>query len=75
MLVLDANDVTALLDMRSCISAVEEAFRARGEGRAPPSATLGFPLEGGGIHVKVASLDLADRRRASAGRGRHTRRE
>src|SRR5256885_15086092 len=61
MLVLDANDVTALLDMRSCISAVEEAFRARGEGRAPPSATLGFPLEGGGIHVKVASLDLPRR--------------
>jgi alanine dehydrogenase len=61
MLVLDANDVVRLLDIPSCIRAVEEALRARGEGRAPPSATLGFPLEGGGIHVKVASLDLPRR--------------
>ena len=59
MLVLDADDVTRLLDMPSCIRAVEAAFRARGEGRATPSATLGFPLEGGSLHVKVASLDLS----------------
>ena len=58
MLVLDADDVTQLLDMPSCIRAVEAAFRARGDGRAAPSATLGFPLDGGGLHVKVASLDL-----------------
>jgi ornithine cyclodeaminase/alanine dehydrogenase-like protein (mu-crystallin family) len=61
MLVLDANDVTRLLDMPSCIRAVEAAFRARGEGRPAPSATLGFPLDGGGLHVKVASLDLSRR--------------
>jgi ornithine cyclodeaminase/alanine dehydrogenase-like protein (mu-crystallin family) len=59
LLVLDADDVTRLLDMPSCIHAVEAAFRARGEGRAAPSATLGFPLDGGGLHVKVASLDLS----------------
>jgi ornithine cyclodeaminase/alanine dehydrogenase-like protein (mu-crystallin family) len=59
MLVLDADDVVRLLDMPSCIRAVEAAFRARGEGRAAPSATLGFPLDGGSLHVKVASLDLS----------------
>jgi ornithine cyclodeaminase/alanine dehydrogenase-like protein (mu-crystallin family) len=61
MLVLDATDVTRRLDMPACINAVEAAFRARGEGRAAPSAALGFPLDGGGLHVKVASLDLARR--------------
>ena len=57
MLVLGSDDVSRLLDMASCIRAVEAAFRARGEGRAAPSATLGFPLNGGGLHVKVASLE------------------
>src|SRR4029077_11553208 len=56
VVVLDANEVTRLLDMASCIRAVEAAFRARGEGKAAPSATLGFPLDGGSLHVKVASL-------------------
>ena len=59
MLVIDADEITRLLDMASCIQAVEAAFRARGEGRAAPSATLGFPLEGGGLHVKVASMNLS----------------
>jgi ornithine cyclodeaminase/alanine dehydrogenase-like protein (mu-crystallin family) len=59
LLVLDASEITRLLDMASCIRAVEAAFRARGEGRATPSATLGFPLDGGSLHVKVASLDLS----------------
>ena len=61
MLVLEGNDVTKLLDMASCIRAVEQAFRSRGEGHAAASATLGFPLEGGGLHVKVACLDLSRR--------------
>ena len=61
MLVLDGNDVTKLLDMASCIRAVEQAFRMRGEGHARPAASLGFPLEGGGLHVKVACLDLVRR--------------
>jgi ornithine cyclodeaminase/alanine dehydrogenase-like protein (mu-crystallin family) len=61
MRVLDGAEVTRLLDMPSCIRAVEDAFRARGEGRPAPSATLGFPLTGGTLHVKVASLDLVRR--------------
>jgi ornithine cyclodeaminase/alanine dehydrogenase-like protein (mu-crystallin family) len=59
MLVLDADEVVRLLDMSTCIRAVEAAFRARGEGRAAPSATLSFPLHGGSLHVKVARLDLS----------------
>ena len=57
MRVLGANEIGPLLDMASCIRAVEDAFRARGTGRAAASATLGFALDGGGLHVKVASLD------------------
>ena len=59
LLVLDASEIIRLLDMASCIRAVEAAFRARGEGRPVPSAALGFPLDGGSLHVKVASLDLS----------------
>lgn len=59
MLVLGASEIIRLLDMASCIRAVEAAFRARGEGRPVPSAALGFPLDGGSLHVKVASLDLS----------------
>jgi len=58
MLVLDGEAVRRLLDMPSCIRAVEDAFRCRGEGRPTPSAVLGFPLEAGTLHVKVASLEL-----------------
>jgi len=57
MRVLDGQAVVRLLDMPSCIAAVENAFRARGEGRPTPSAVLGVPLDGGSLHVKVASLD------------------
>jgi len=44
MRVLDAADVTRLLDMRACISAVEQAFRARGEGRLAKSSVGGLEL-------------------------------
>src|SRR5437588_4484475 len=59
MLVLDAKEVTRLLDMPSCIRAVEAAFRARGEGRPTPSAMLGLELGEGSLHAKMASLALS----------------
>lgn len=45
--------------MAACITAVEEAFRIRGSGGSAPSAAVGFPLVGGGLHAKIASLNLS----------------
>jgi ornithine cyclodeaminase/alanine dehydrogenase-like protein (mu-crystallin family) len=59
MRVLDAESVVRLLDMPSCIRAVEEAFRARGDGRPTPSAMSGLALRGGTLHAKMASLELS----------------
>ena len=58
MRVLDCDTVVRLLDMPSCIRAVEEAFRARGEGRPTPSAMAGLELAHGTLHAKMASLEL-----------------
>ena len=59
MRILNSAEVAQLLDMPSCIDAVEEAFRARGAGRPAASASLGLPLDGGTLHAKLARLDRA----------------
>ena len=59
MRVLERRDVERLLDMESCIGAVEDAFRARGEGRRAPSGILGLELDGGTLHAKLGSLILS----------------
>ncbi len=51
---LTRSDVARLLDLRVCIDAVEESFRAAGEGRSAPSAILGLAGRDGGLHVKAA---------------------
>ena len=55
-LLLTRRDVTALLSQEDCIAAVERAFRLRGEGRTSPPGVLGIHVEGGGFHVKAATL-------------------
>ena len=57
MLVLDSMRVDRFLDIRSCIDAVEAAFRARGTGGRSASAVTGVELEGGKLHAKLATLD------------------
>ena len=59
MRILDAESVVRLLDMPSCIRAVEAAFRARGDGHPTPSAMSGLELHGGSLHAKMASLALS----------------
>lgn len=59
MRVLDRETVVQLLDMPSCIRAVEQAFRARGEGQPTPSAMSGLELASGTLHAKMASLALS----------------
>ena len=55
-LVLTRADVARLLTLDDCIEAVERAFRAHGEGRAPAPGVLGFHVAEGGFHTKAAGL-------------------
>jgi ornithine cyclodeaminase/alanine dehydrogenase-like protein (mu-crystallin family) len=59
MRVLGPESVIRLLDMPSCIRAVEQAFRARGDGLPTPSAMSGLELPRGSLHAKMASLELS----------------
>jgi alanine dehydrogenase len=53
------SDLERLLDVGSCIAAVEDAFRRRGEGQVSPSGVLGIHANGGGFHMKAALLELS----------------
>ena len=55
-LVLTRSDVAALLDLDTCIAAVESTFRLHAEGRTLPPRVLGVPADGGGFHIKAAGL-------------------
>lgn len=55
-LLLDARQVAALVELGDAIAAVESAFRAHGLGQTQPTAILGYPVSGGGFHVKAAAL-------------------
>src|SRR3954463_7324691 len=56
---LTKSDVERLLDMRSCIDGVENAFRLKGEGRPSHGGILGVHVPGGGFHAKAAVLELS----------------
>lgn len=58
-LILTRSAVAELLDLGSCIDAVEQAFRLQGEGRAPAPAILGVHTRGGGFHTKAGMLELS----------------
>ena len=53
-LVLAATDVRAVLDIATCIDAVELAFRELASGDVISPAVLGTHVRGGGFHVKTA---------------------
>ena len=55
-LLLSGDDVRALLDMESCIAAVEGAFQAQADGLTLPAGVLGTHAPEGGFHVKAAGL-------------------
>ena len=57
-LLLTRSDVAALLDLDTCISAVEAAFRLHGAGEAH-TGVLGVHVPGGGFHIKAGTLHLA----------------
>ena len=56
---LGPMDVERLLPLDECIDAVALAFRDLGQGRVAPSRVLGFPVTGGGFHVKTGVIDRA----------------
>ena len=62
VLLLSRSDVTRLLTMDECISAVEDAFRQFGEGRTDPPGILSTHVEGGGFHIKAGVLSIRGRR-------------
>jgi ornithine cyclodeaminase/alanine dehydrogenase-like protein (mu-crystallin family) len=55
-LVLSRRDVERLLTPEVCLSAVEDAFRAYGEGRLPAPGILGMHGREGSFHVKAGFL-------------------
>src|SRR5438067_11786222 len=56
-LLLTGSDVAALLTLDDCISAVEDAFRAHGEGRLHAPGILSAHEERGAFHIKTASVN------------------
>ena len=50
------SDIRRLLDLDTCIAAVEAAFRAHAAATAIPPGVLGTHVAGGGFHVKTAGL-------------------
>jgi alanine dehydrogenase len=60
-LLLTRRDVAALLDLDTCIVAVERAFRLYGEGKTGAPGVLGVHVAGGGFHIKAGVLELGRR--------------
>lgn len=56
VLLLARSDVERLLDLDTCVAAVEGAFRNLGEGRCAAPRSLGLHVDGGVFHVKTAVL-------------------
>jgi len=57
-LLIKRGDVTALLSLDECISAVEQAFKLFAKGQTLPPGVLGVPARDGGFHIKAAGLNL-----------------
>ena len=55
-LLLGRGEIARLLSLPDCITAVEEVFRAYGEGKVPPPGVLGIKSEAGGLHIKAGYL-------------------
>jgi ornithine cyclodeaminase/alanine dehydrogenase-like protein (mu-crystallin family) len=56
--ILTRADLETLLTPQDCLSAVEEAFRAYGEGRTAPPKSLGLHADSGTFHIKAAIADV-----------------
>lgn len=59
--ILRRSEVASLLNIRECITAVEEAFRLNARGRSLTPGVLETLTEDGGFHIKAAGLKLTER--------------
>ncbi|HEX6161544.1 MAG TPA: ornithine cyclodeaminase family protein [Thermoanaerobaculia bacterium] len=57
-LILTRTDLQSLLTPEDCLSSVEEAFRAYGEGRTAAPKSLGLHAPEGTFHIKAATADV-----------------
>lgn len=57
-LILTRQQVAQLLELDDCIAAVENTFRAMGEGRALRAGVLAHHAHAGAFHIKAGGLDL-----------------
>lgn len=56
LVLLTRQDISALLSLKECIAAVEDAFRCHGLGQTMPPGVLGTHVANGGFHIKTAVL-------------------
>ena len=56
--ILTRADVASVITANDCLVAVEEAFRAYGEGRLDAPKSLGLHASAGTFHIKAAIADL-----------------
>ncbi|HZO47035.1 MAG TPA: ornithine cyclodeaminase family protein [Xanthobacteraceae bacterium] len=61
IILLSRSDIETLMPFGDYVEAVANAFRLQAEGQATTPAPLHIPAEGGGFHVKSASLPLGRR--------------
>jgi alanine dehydrogenase len=61
ILILSRRELQAVMRFGDYVEAVAEAIRLHAEGRSSAPAPLHIPAEGGGFHVKAASLPLGQR--------------
>jgi alanine dehydrogenase len=57
-LLLTGRDVSTLLTIEECMTAVEHAFRLHGERRTQPPGIVGVHADDGGFHIKAGLLEL-----------------
>src|SRR5256885_15428534 len=57
-LLLTGRDVSTLLTIEECMTAVEHAFRLHGERKTQPPGILGVHAGDGGFHIKAGLLEL-----------------
>lgn len=57
-LILTRADLQSILTIQDCLTVVEDAFRAYGEGRTAPPESLGLHAEAGTFHIKAAMADV-----------------
>jgi ornithine cyclodeaminase/alanine dehydrogenase-like protein (mu-crystallin family) len=55
-LILTASEVAELLTLDDCIAAVEDAFRAHGEGKLHPPGILSEHAATGAFHIKTSTI-------------------